>query len=393
MEFTCTAGDVTCLIGALTQANSNGVATTLTLEAGTYTFTEVNDTTGGPNGLPSVTGVVILQGAGANTTILEREASTPDFRLVQVAATGALTLEGLTMRGDRFSPGEGAGLFNGGTLSLSRTTVADNFGGLGGGRVNRGGTVTMAGTTFVHNLAGCDGGGAVNDRGTLIITDTTFASNTSEGAGALHNRSGTVILTNTALVDNQGDSSGGILNGSGAVVLTTSTIARNFSPALSGGGLANGAGGTAILTNTTVADNTAFSRRGGLDNAGGQLVVLNTIVARNTGGPGAKPVECTGQVTSLGTNLIGDPTGCTITLLPTDLTGDPGLGDFTDNGTPGNGHVPLLPSSPAIDAGNDAFCPPTDQLGQPWVGRCDIGAIEFQGGDPAAASRSPRGHR
>jgi hypothetical protein len=84
-------------------------------------------------------------------------------------------------------------------------------------------------------------------------------------------------------------------------------------------------------------------------------------------------------VNSLGTNLIGDPTGCAITLLPTDLTGDPGLGDFTDDGTPGNGHFPLLPGSPAIDAGNDAFCPPTDQLGQRRVGPCDIGAIEFKG--------------
>jgi hypothetical protein len=89
-------------------------------------------------------------------------------------------------------------------------------------------------------------------------------------------------------------------------------------------------------------------------------------------------------VTSLGHNLIGDPTGCTITLHPSDLTGDPGLATFTDDGRPGNGHVPLLPTSQALDAGNDAVCPRRDQLGQrriniPRVGtsRCDIGAIEF----------------
>jgi hypothetical protein len=114
---------------------------------------------------------------------------------------------------------------------------------------------------------------------------------------------------------------------------------------------------------------------GGL-RGGRTLALQNTIVAGNTGRDGQ---DCAGPVTSLGNNLIGDPTGCTITLLPTDLTGDPGLGDFTDDGTPGNGHFPLLAGSPAIDAGNDAFCPPTDQLGQPRVGRCDIGAIEFQG--------------
>src|SRR5262249_59436703 len=58
--------------------------------------------------------------------------------------------------------------------------------------------------------------------------------------------------------------------------------------------------------------------------------------------------------------------------------GAPCLAAFTDDGPPGHGHFPLLPISPAIDAGNDVACPPTDQLGQPRVGICDIGAIEFQ---------------
>lgn len=90
-------------------------------------------------------------------------------------------------------------------------------------------------------------------------------------------------------------------------------------------------------------------------------------------------------MTSLGHNLIGDPSGCTIALQDSDLTGDPGLGAFTEGDTPGRGHVPLLPESPAIDAGNDAVCPDTDQLGQPRVkvnptllAICDIGAVEFQ---------------
>jgi hypothetical protein len=115
-----------------------------------------------------------------------------------------------------------------------------------------------------------------------------------------------------------------------------------------------------------------------------RLTPLVTILARNTQDAGIGP-DCFGAVTSLGTNLIGDPTGCTITLRASDLTGDPGLGAFTDNGTPGNGHFPLRRGSPAIDAGNDAFCPPTDQLGRrrvniPRVGTsiCDIGAIEFR---------------
>jgi hypothetical protein len=57
------------------------------------------------------------------------------------------------------------------------------------------------------------------------------------------------------------------------------------------------------------------------------------------------------------------------------------LDDFTDDGTPGNGHMPLLWGSQAIDEGDDDICPPTDQLGQPRVGQCDIRAIEFQPSD------------
>jgi hypothetical protein len=104
----------------------------------------------------------------------------------------------------------------------------------------------------------------------------------------------------------------------------------------------------------------------------------NTILARNSVGAFERGPDCYGSVVSLGHNLIGDPTDCTITLQPTDLTGDPGLGEFTDNGTPGHGHSPLLPTSPVIGMGDDSACPETDQLGNPRFSPCDIGAIEFQ---------------
>jgi hypothetical protein len=59
------------------------------------------------------------------------------------------------------------------------------------------------------------------------------------------------------------------------------------------------------------------------------------------------------------------------------------VGEFTDDGTPGQGHLPLLAGSQAINAGDPEVCAEdpqlaTDQLGQPRVGICDIGAIEFQ---------------
>jgi hypothetical protein len=214
------------------------------------------------------------------------------------------------------------------------------------------------------------------------------------GGGGIFNfnSGGTVILLHSTLLGNmalQGQG-GGLQNAAQRTTaqIINSTITDNFA-GFAGGGAA---GGALTILNSTIARNQTGVRGagGGLDGSG--IVLLNTILARNTAPQGP---DCRGVVTSLGTNLIGDPTGCTITLQPTDLTGDPGLGAFTDNGTPGNGHIPLRRGSPAIDAGNDAACPPTDQLGRRRVNIrkvgtsiCDIGAIEFRrhDKDPAEAS-------
>jgi hypothetical protein len=158
VEFTCAAGDVACLIDAINQANANGESTTITLAAGTYTLTAVHNTTDGFNGLPSVTGVVTIQGAGADTTILERDTSAPPFRLVHVAATGTLTLEGLTLR-QGVAQIFGGGIFNAGTLTLADCILTNNRADGGGGLANDGGLVTIARSTITENRATHPGGG------------------------------------------------------------------------------------------------------------------------------------------------------------------------------------------------------------------------------------------
>jgi hypothetical protein len=113
-----------------------------------------------------------------------------------------------------------------------------------------------------------------------------------------------------------------------------------------------------------------------------QIQIQNTIVAGNSAPVGA---DCAiNGSTSLGNNLVGDPIGCNILLLASDLTGDPALAALIDDGRPGNGHFPLLGTSPAIDSGNNNACPLTDQIGQSRLDGdgdgqvvCDIGAVEF----------------
>jgi hypothetical protein len=240
--------------------------------------------------------------------------------------------------------------------------------------------VSITQARFTGNNAGFQGGGLGVESGLVSIVQTTFARNTSQGGGGIAIRdspsAAVVTVVDSAVVDNRaGGPGGGIFNDDlGLLLVTNSTVAHNTTfPAFGfqGGGIFTS--GTTIILNATIADNNA----GGIHAESGTVILQNTILARNTGAPFSR--DCGGSVTSLGNNLVGNPTGCTITPQDTDLTGDPDLDTFIDDGTPGNGHFPLLPGSPAIDAGNDAVCPRFDQLDEPRVGPCDIGAIEFQG--------------
>jgi hypothetical protein len=383
-EFTCPAGDsgVTCLIAAIHEANANGEENTLRLKAGTYTLTAVDNDTDGPNGLPSVTSTLTIQGAGAEATSLERAPSTPSFRLLHVAATGGLTLEGLTIRGGNVGFRFGGGLFNRGVLALEHTTVSHNAAEAGGGLFSSGGVVTIARSTIRENFSLHPGGGIYVEGGVVTILRSTLADNFADGGGALVSEApSTVVITESAIVDNGSlvQSGGGLVAG-GVLVVTNTTIARNR--VFQGNGDSGvSSSGTSILTNCTVTENSVNGFGGGVS---GAVALQNTIVALNTGFFG-ESADCIGPVTSLGNNLIGDPAGifpgppgCSITLQPTDRTGDPGLATFRDNGRPGNGHFPLLKTSQAIDAGDKAECPRTDQLGRLRLGPCDIGAIEFR---------------
>lgn len=309
--------------------------------------------------------MLTIKGARAATTVLERDTSASVFRILNVAATGTLTLQRLTIRkGVEFA---GGGINNSGALTLIDSILTRNtalVGGRGGG-INNSGTLTLINCILTKNDADEGGGLSNNNNGTVTITRTTFDGNFAQFiGGGLSNgvfsfddfiEGGTVTVANSTFAHNIADAAGGLANFTmGIMTLTNTTVAQNVAANISGGGIFNQ--GILLLQSTTVAENEAGSDGGGSGILAGGIVLLqNTILARNDDELG-RTDDCLGQITSLGNNLIGDPTGCTITLQPSDLTGDPGLGTFTDNGTPGNGHFPLLSTSQAIDAGNNEVC-------------------------------------
>jgi hypothetical protein len=381
--FHCGTGDVPCLIAAITEANANGQKNKIFLDAGTYTLTVADNNTDGPNGLPSITSSLSITGAGAETTSIERDASSRPFRIIDVAATGDLTLEGLTLRGGfigGFPPPpirQGGGLFNnGGTVTISNSVLSSNHaqgpGGFGGGLYNAGGTVAVTQSILSENSASPGaGGGFYNDGGAVTITHSTLANNFGQAIGGGIVNGGTVTIGDSTLASNFtfDPGIGGGIDNFGILTITNSTFSGNSGR--NSGAIAN-FGGAVTITNGTLSGN-GGQTSGGIANFFGTVALQNTILALNSA---FFAPDCLG-VTSLGNNLIGTTANCGITLQPSDLTGDPGLGAFIDDGTPGNGHYPLLATSRAIDAGNDTVCPERDQLGEKRHRPCDIGAIEF----------------
>ena len=400
-EFFCSSGDVTCLIAAINEANGTSGEHVITLEPGSYTLQTIdNGNPGSGNGLPVITSSIQIQGLHDDLfSTIERDFDAPSFRIFEVSALGKLTLERVTVQGGRESA-SAAAILNRGVTSLEDSVVRDSDTQFGGAIHNLG-TLRVIRSIIADNFGGHLGGGIQNSLGgNALVENSTIARNVSADGGGIFNF-GSLIVKNSAIISNHTDIAqpgGGIQNAGGTVEIVNSTIAKN------GGGLEGGGGGIfngfdvfnnrlpghISVINSTIRDNItnplrSGSQRGaaGIANDGGTLQIQNTIVAGNIQGPLAEDgPECSGTITSLGNNLVGDPTGCDINLQPNDFIGDPGLGplvEFGEDDSPGKAFYPVLTGSVVINRASPAACPKQDQLGNPRVGTCDIGAVEFQG--------------
>jgi uncharacterized repeat protein (TIGR01451 family) len=299
-----------------------------------------------------------------------------------ISNEGTLTLNGSNIN-DNTVECDASGLYNTGTFTSNNSTISGNVAGsvycVGWAVMNSSsGIMTLNNTTISDNL---DGGGIFN-YATLALNNSTVSGNTStsgDGGGGIGN-SGALTLHSSTVSNNTANNGGGIFHYGGTMALNNSTVSGNTATQGSGGGILNGwAGSLADLTlnSSTVSGNMATQGGGGLSNGFGTVTLQNSILAGNTGGN--RP-DCGGAIGTSGYNLIGDTSGCTFASTTGDLTNmDAKLGPL--EGSPG--YHPLLPGSPAINAGNPTGCTdnlgnplPFDQRGMPRVARCDIGAYE-----------------
>jgi hypothetical protein len=243
--------------------------------------------------------------------------------------------------------------------------------------------ITLNGPSPNEEMAIIDGNAA--DRvldihsGSVELNRVNIRNAGNVAGGILTRGNSNLTLTNSALFGNSG---GGLNNtGSGVIDITNSTISGNSS---AGGGGIYTNGGAILLANVTITGNSGATFGGGGIRVDEEavLVMKNTILAGNTGSPGA---DCLGPILSAGFNLIGNSSGCTFSTS-SDLIGqNPQLGPLQDNGGSGFTHALLL-NSPALNAGDPNGCKrfnPADSLltdqrgtGRPQGGKCDIGAYE-----------------
>ncbi len=293
--------------------------------------------------------------------------------LGDIAINQSLTLAGAGARttvidGNNTSGGDTGGIFNmTGAISveLDDVSLVNGVANQQGGAISAFGlsasplALTIRRCTIANNqVTGGQAGGIALIFGTLDLEDSTVSNNSTFplGGSALFTDVVTGSIVNSTLTGNSGPS---FANGS--VVLISSTMS---------------------LTNNTITANPGGK---GLRVFFSPLTLSNNIIAGNPGG------DC--QFTSspaVTDHNIDSDNSCGLTG-PGDLPGvNPLLGPLANNGGMTDTQA-LLAGSPAIDAGNNATCPPTDQRGisRPQGPACDIGAYEVTHLDCSHATASP----
>ncbi len=376
----------------------------------------------------------ILDGSGHSVTISGNNA----VRLFMVNPAVNFSIYNLTLANGRGT--NGGAIYNSGTSVISNgvfsaNSVSNSASGLGGAIYNNLGAVTALSSSFTNNTCrggdGADnpapmgdglpgnaaaGGGIYNNAGSVNVTNCTFSGNTTTGGhggnggnaflifsagnggaggsamgGGVFNMNGTLSVVNTTFVSNSctggnggtnGTGGGGVHgnggDGAGGAIDLEGMTAVAVNATLFGNGCGGGAGGAGSANGNRLGGN--------LRNGSGTLTLINTIVADSSGGTNG-----VGTITDGGNNISSD-LSCNFTSLGSLNNTDPRLGPLADNGGP-TLTMALLQNSPAIDVGNNAVSPPTDQRGFARFGATDIGAFEMTPPIILSTARLPNGHQ
>ena len=363
----------------INQANANDQANSIVFDSTVFGTPQTVKLNGSQLELRDTGGTQTITGPAAAVTISGGGKS----RVFQVDSGVAASISGLTISGGSTSSGNGGGLDNNGTVTLTNCTVSGNTAGFGGGVYNSG-TAKLIGCTLTGNIAyypefgsygvynistgggvnnassanltmtGCtvsansagDGGGGVSNSGTTNLTGCTVTANSgggvsnygsaaltgctisgNSGAGGLHNQ-GTANLTDCIVSGNNGFAGGG-LNNQGTANLTDCTVSGN-SASFGGGGVFNG--GTATITACTLSDNSA-SDGGGLNNGGTAYLTDCTLSGNSAATYGGGVWAVTARRTSPTARSAATPPASAAAALKTPVCSPTAAGTSTAGST------------------------------------------------------------
>lgn len=282
------------------------------------------------------------------------------YRGLTIAADTDVTINNLIIQ-NGYSDSDGGGIYNAGTLTVNNSTLSDNSADSKGGGIYNKTTVnivlTISESVLTGNSATDFGGGIANfGSGDASITRSTVDHNSAGVGGGVYHSGREMTVINSTFSGNSADVGGGIVNASNDMIITNSTIYGN-SATIAAGGIGNG----------------------------GHLSLRNTIITNSIG------EDCyhdSGFTSSSGNNLIEDSGAAACDFIDGEngnLIGySAELDSLQDNGGLTPTHA-LLPSSPAIDAGDSNICANADTVNnldqrgitRPQGAECDIGAYEY----------------
>ena len=306
----------------------------------------------------SVGGDVTVEGGGL---VLDGQGST---RILETAAGAELTLSDATLT-HGYGSELGGAVVNNGSLYLTEVSVVDNL-------------VTTSGNDFWK------GGGGIytGEGGTLTLTRSTVADNTvTDGpAGGLYGFFGsTLTVVDSTVSGNSATDVAGGIRSLGTLDVTNSTVSGNTAAGWHGGGIFVTDGSATVRWSTVTGNTSPDGTTGGLfvgtfGDSAASLELDSSIVEGNSGAQCLAGYFGGGSVTlsSAGHNVLGDDS-----CAPgdDDVVGTAGLGPLADNGGPTSTHLPAADGA-AVGQGDAATAPEADQRGVPRDAAPDAGAVE-----------------
>src|SRR5208337_1094926 len=225
----------TSLREAIQRANSHPGADRIDFRAGLEGTINLDPTLGEL----LITDNLTIDGPGASVISVSGQKNS---RVFEVAAGTTVTISGLTIENGLIA-GDGGGILNEGTLTVSGDTLSGNHarGGAGGAIANSGTLTVTDGSTLSGNGGGIYNtgaatirGGTIDNSGTLTVTDgSTLSGNASDRAGGIVNSGTATVTGGSTLSGNFGWFGGGIAN-TGAATIRGSTLSGNSADFLGG---------------------------------------------------------------------------------------------------------------------------------------------------------------